>query len=271
MKRPEIYLRSPKHDDTKIAVPAHIAHLDSGFNGSIGSSKGDEYAVKKNIIELLGDDIPSTTLAQSSNFFSLTADAYEDYWRNHSIKLISGEEFSIEDEKQRLLEWFAPQAGEKYLDLGCSTGLYARTVALKEPESAVVALDFSLPMLKKAREKAASEKAEVFLLQANAENLPFFSGTFDGLIMGGSLNEFGDPAKALYEARRVIKSDGRMFIMYLLRAETIIGSAMQKLTGIGGINFWNKSESEQLFERTGFQIEKSLKLGIVHFCLLKPV
>lgn len=271
MKRPAIHLRSPKHDDSKILVPEHIAHLDSGFNGSIGSSKGDEYVVKKNIIELLGDDIPSTTLAQSSNFFSLTADAYEDYWRNSSIKLISGEEFSIEDEKQRLLDWLEPKSGEKLLDLGCSTALYARTVALAVPDTAVVALDFSLPMLKKAREKSASEGAEVFLLQANAENLPFFSGTFDGLMMGGSLNEFGDPVKALYEARRVLKSDGRMFIMYLLRAETILGGAMQKLSGLGGINFWSKSESEQLFERTGFQIEKSLKLGIVHFCLLKPV
>jgi len=271
MKRPEIHFRSPKFDDSKIAVPAHIAHLDSGFNGSIGSSKGDEYMVKKNLIELLGDDLPTTTLAQSSNFLGLTAEAYEDYWRNHSIKLISGQEFSIGDEKKRLLDWFVPKAGEKYLDVGCSTGLYARTIALNEPGAAVVALDFSVPMLKKAREKAATEGAEIYLVQADAENLPFFSGTFDGLVMGGSLNEFGDPVKALYEARRVLKSDGRMFIMYLLKAETILGGAMQKLSGIGGIKFWDASESERLFERTGFQVEKSLKLGIVHFCLLKPV
>jgi len=270
MKRPDIHLRSPRHDDSKIALNPQIAQLDSGFNGSVSSSKGDEYAVRKNIIELLGVDVPNTTLAQSTNFFSLTADAYEDYWRNHSIKLISGEAFSIEDEKHRLIDWFEPISGEKYLDIGCSTALYARTVALAAPGSTVVALDFSLPMLKKAREKSAAEHADLYLLQANAEQLPFFSGTFDGLLMGGSLNEFADPAKTLYEARRVIKADGRLFIMYLLKAESMFGSAMQKMSGMGGIHFWNPSESEQLFERTGFRTERSLRLGIVQFSLLKP-
>jgi SAM-dependent methyltransferase len=201
--------------------------------------------------------------------------AYEEKWRNedlqstlskarqsHSRALIA----TLESERKAVAKGSSEELAimkslsEEKLKLARETGSLNMRTRAQDAEDA-----------KKAREKAATEKAEVFLLQANAENLPFFSGTFDGLIMGGSLNEFGDPVKALYEARRVIKSDGRMFIMYLLRAETIIGSAMQKITGIGGINFWNKSESEQLFERTGFQIEKSLKLGIVHFCLLKPV
>ncbi|HAC16772.1 MAG TPA: class I SAM-dependent methyltransferase [Bacteroidetes bacterium] len=271
MKPPKITLRSPQFDDSKIELSPEISHLNQPFNGTIGSSKGDEYQVNKNIIELLGEDVPSTTIAQSSNFLSLTADAYEDYWRNYSIKLISGEEFSIEDEKLRISEWFQPKDGESYLDLGCSTALYARKVAKDAPKSSVVALDFSMAMLKKAREKALEEQTDLYLLQANAENLPFFSSTFDGITIGGTLNEFGDPVKALYEARRVLKSSGRMFVMYLLKADTIFGGAIQKVTGIGGIHFWNKSESEQLFERTGFKIEKSLKLGVVQFCLLKPV
>lgn len=271
MNRPDIILRSPMHDDMKIRLGHEISDLGSGFNGTIGTSKGDEYQVNKNIVELLADNLPPTTLAQSSNLLSLTADAYEDYWRNYSIKVISGEHFSIEDEKQRLLEWFSPRDGEKYIDLGCSTALYARTIANHAPGSAVVAIDLSLPMLNKARDKAKEEKTDLYLVQANAENLPFFSGSFDGAMIGGSLNEFGDPVKALYEARRVLKSDGRLFIMYLLKAETMFGSALQKMTGIGGIHFWNQTESVQLFERTGFEIERELRVGIVHFCLLRPV
>lgn len=271
MKPPKIILRSPKFDDSKIELNPEISHLGLPFNGSIGSSKGDEYEVNKNIIELLGMDIPPTTIAQSSNFLSLTADAYEDYWRNYSVKLISGEDFSIEDEKNRISEWFQPVDGESYLDLGCSTALYARKIAQEAPKSSVVALDFSMPMLKKAREKALEEQIDLYLLQANAENLPFFSATFDGITIGGTLNEFGDPVKALYEARRVLKSSGRMFVMYLLKSDTIFGGALQKMTGVGGIKFWDTTESDQLFERTGFEIEKSLKLGVVHFCLLRPV
>ena len=62
-----------------------------------------------------------------------------------------------------------------------------------------------------------------------------------------------------------------MFVMYLLKADTIFGGALQKMTGVAGIKFWDTTESDQLFERTGFEIEKSLKLGVVHFCLLRPV
>lgn len=147
MKPPKIILRSPKFDDSKIELNPEISHLGLPFNGSIGSSKGDEYEVNKNIIELLGMDIPPTTIAQSSNFLSLTADAYEDYWRNYSVKLISGEDFSIEDEKNRISEWFQPVDGESYLDLGCSTALYARKIAQEAPKSSVVAAHLSRGVL----------------------------------------------------------------------------------------------------------------------------
>lgn len=269
MKKSEIILRSPQHDDSKIKVGSEVANLSIPFNGTIGSPKGDEYPVTRNIIELLGKNLPSTTLAQNSNFIGFTADAYEEYWRNSSIKLISGEDFSIEDEKHRLISWFKPVAGELYLDLGCSTGLYARTLATKSPDSSIIALDFALPMLRKAREKSASENLDIYLLQANAEDLPFFSSTFDGITIGGTLNEFKDPVKALYEARRVLNKNGRMFVMYLLKADSIFGSSLQMLTGVGGISFWNLKESEELFNRTGFKVIKQDKVGIVSFCLLE--
>ena len=269
MTPPPIILRSPKFDEHKIPVPVEISQLATGFNGTLSSPGLDDYPVTKNIIQLIGSEYPKTTLAQDTNFISLTAENYEDLWRKNSIKAISGTDFSMEDEQRLLCEWLNPQKGDRILDLGTSTALYPRILAKHNPETHIVAIDLSMPMLRKAREKSIEDGANIYLVQTNAENLPFFAGSFDSVTCGGSLNEFRDPVKAMYEARRVLKKGGYLFMMYLMKADNFFGLALQKASSIGGISFWSEEESTQLFERAGFSIEKEEKHGIVHFVLLK--
>jgi len=77
-----------------------------------------------------------------------------------------------------------------------------------------------------------------------------------------------DPAKALYECRRVLKPGGTFFVMYLLKAETWAGRLLQKSAEVGGIQFWSLSEADALFERCGFEVKRRSTLGIVDFVLL---
>ena len=72
-------------------------------------------------------------------------------------------------------------------------------------------------MLQKAREKAVTEKINLFLIQANAQQIPFFNDTFDIVAMGGTLNEVSNTIQVLTEIRRVLRPNGRFFIMYLLK------------------------------------------------------
>ena len=169
------------------------------------------------------------------------------------------------DEQNLLCDWLDPRAGDVIADLGTSTGLYPRTLYRHQPECHPIAIDLSLPMLQEARQRAIKEGCELTLLQANAEELPFFAGSLDALSCGGSLNEFYDPQKALYEARRVLKKDGRFFMMYLLEAETLAGRLLQKASSLGGIKFWSRDASFHLITRSGFHIEKEKQLGIVQF------
>src|SRR5699024_1594993 len=145
------------------------------------------------------------SLAQSSNHWKISAKLYENIWRNRSLSIFSGQSFPISQEKQLLNEWMLPQPGKNYLDVGCATALYARTLRQSTPDCNVVALDASRQMLQKAREKAQEDYANIYLLRADARYMPFFGATFDGLMMGGTLNELTDPLKVLYECRRVIK------------------------------------------------------------------
>ncbi len=265
----DLQVRSPKHDRESIEIPVRASQLATPFNGTIASPMGDEYPVTNNIINLLTDQ-QSYTLAQSTNHWKLTAAVYEDLWRKRSLSMLTGEEFPIAQEQELLAEWMRPLPGKAYLDVGCSTALYARTLKKQEPKSCQVALDFSEVMLEKARFKAEAEGLDLFLICADARNMPFFAGTFDGLSMGGTLNELSDEMKVLYECRRVLKKDGVFFMMHLIQSGSWYGRLMQTSAEWSGLQFWTVEESNDLFRKAGFTVADQFTKGIVCFTKLHP-
>ena len=264
-------LRSPKHEKSGIEIPDEAARLDRPFNGTVCSNRGDEYQVRNNIVDLLEETPASMTWAQSSNHWKLTAALYEDIWRKRSLSILTGEEFPIDKEQDLLIDWLNPRPGKLYLDIGCSTALYARLVKKAQPGARVVALDFSIRMLEEARIKSEADQVDLFLIRADARDLPFYGNTFDGLMMGGTLNELSDPLKVLYEARRVIRGEGTFFMMHLVKAGAWYTRLLQDSAGFGGLAFLTVDESNALFERAGFSIEDQFTRGIVCFSKLAPV
>lgn len=272
---PNIYIkkmqfRSPKYEQASIAIPSEAADVSKAFNGTVCSNKGDEYVINNNIIDFLGDEAPAMSWAQSSNHWKLTASIYEDIWRKRSLSILTGEEFPIKKEQKLLIEWLNPQPNKRYLDVGCSTALYGREVKKSQPECDLVALDFSTQMLQEARLKAEADQVDLFLLRADARHMPFFGATFDGLMMGGTLNELTDPLKVLYESRRVLKKDGVFFIMHLVKADAWYARLLQDSVEFSGLKFWTIDESNQLFERAGFRVADQFTKGIVCFSKLLP-
>lgn len=265
-----IEIRSPLNEKSAITLPPAVSDLQKAFSGTICSDQGDEYTIRNNIVELPGE-VKDYTLAQSTNHWSLTAKLYEDLWRKRSLSILTGEPFPVEKERELLIEWTGPLPGGKYLDVGCSTALYARALKKACPESDVVALDFSSAMLEEARLKAEAELADIYLILADAREMPFFSKTFDGVVMGGTLNELTDPLKVLFECRRVIKPGGNMFMMHLVKSPGWLGRMMQESAGLGGIKFWSVNESNELFKRAGFSVQDQFTKGIVCFTKLLPV
>jgi len=61
----------------------------------------------------------------------------------------------------------------------------------------------------------------------NARTQPFFSEQVDAIVCGGTLKWFSEVRKVLYECKRVLKPDGRYFLMHLLEAETWWGKGLQ--------------------------------------------
>lgn len=211
------------------------------------------------------------TAAQLSNFLLPTALVYEDLWRKRSLRILSRGPFPIQEEKDLLTDWLTEWRSGSFLDIGCSTALYARTLASAFPEAEVTAVDFSLPMLKQAEKKAKQEGVPINLHRADAIDLPFDSDSFDAICMGGTLNELGpDTERVLAECSRMLRPIGAFFVMYLLQAETFVGRGLQGFLKGGGLRFWSRVETLALFEASGFDEARFFSQGVVAFSLLLP-
>jgi len=263
-------IRSPEDERSPIVISDEAADLNKLLNGTVCSRQGDEYEIRENIIDLLTDEPEPLTWVQSTNHWGLTAALYEEVWRERSLSILTGKDFPVEEEQKLFVKWLNMQPGDQYLDIGCSTGLYGRFIKSQLSDCVMVSLDFSSAMLKEARKRAAANNSSQYLLRADARHLPFFSATFDGLTMGGTLNELKDPLKVLYEARRIIKKEGVFYMMHLLKADTWYAKMLQNTTTLSGLSFWSIEESNHLFDRAGFKVTKQFDSGMVCFTRLVP-
>ena len=106
-------------------------------------------------------------------------------------------------------------AGEVALDVGVGTGDLALGVLAASDHSArVVGIDLSPLMLDAARRRAGPRAKERFApLLATAERLPFADGTFERVMAGFAVRNFGDLSHGLREMRRVLRAGGRAVIL----------------------------------------------------------
>jgi SAM-dependent methyltransferase len=211
---------------------------------------------------------PSVPLAQSSNFWPLTAHLYEPWWRKRSISLLTNGEFSVERELELMLEWLQPRPHQRILDAACSAGLYARTL-LKHQSLELHAVDFSLSFLQKAKIYAERDNVPMTLVQADVIDLPYQDAVFDSIVCGGSLNEFLDLPKTLAEFARVLKPGGKMWQMYLSQADTLGGKMIQALLRLPGIRFIDPKQLETQTSKVGLILVKAQYRKRVAIALFK--
>jgi ubiquinone/menaquinone biosynthesis C-methylase UbiE len=113
-----------------------------------------------------------------------------------------------------LLEYAAPQPGERVLDVACGTGSVARHVApLVGAAGQVVGLDSSPAMLAVARAlPPAPTGATIAWQEGDAIRLDLPDEAFDLVLCQQGLQFFPDRAAALREMRRVLAAGGRVVI-----------------------------------------------------------
>jgi ubiquinone/menaquinone biosynthesis C-methylase UbiE len=183
-----------------------------------------------------------------------------------SLSLLTGETFTNDQELEIIADLVRLDRGGLYLDLGCSAGLYTRSLAAKlGSKGDVVGIDISPSMLKEAARRARKIRTAPSLVRADAENLPFADASFDGAVCGGSLNEFGDPARTLRERRRVLVPGGRVAIMGIRKARSARGRRLQRFLSTGGVRFFEPEEVTSLLAHAGLEPGPIKTKGAVFF------
>jgi ubiquinone/menaquinone biosynthesis C-methylase UbiE len=116
-----------------------------------------------------------------------------------------------EEVEAAMARLIGPQAGDFYLDLGTGTG---RMLELFAPLAGhAIGIDQSREMLAVARAKLDAEGLNrVQVRQGDMLALPYGDGVADLVTIHQVLHFLDDPARALYEAARVLKPGGRLLI-----------------------------------------------------------
>lgn len=104
------------------------------------------------------------------------------------------------------LDWLAPAAGARWLDVGCGNGAFTELIFERAAPGSVKGIDPSEPQLAYARKRFSSRPAE--FAKADAMALPFPDDSFDAAVMPLVIFFVPEPAKGVAEMVRVTAPGG---------------------------------------------------------------
>ena len=110
--------------------------------------------------------------------------------------------------------------GGRILDAGCGSGATAIVPAQEFPQSEVVGIDLSEPLLRLATQaaQAAGLDGRVRFETGDAEHIPYEEDSFDVVLNLNLVHIVEHPIQMLDEIERILVPDGALFIVDLRRS-----------------------------------------------------
>ena len=154
-------------------------------------------------------------------------------------------------------------AAGRVLEAGAGTGL---NIAFYPPGARVTATDLSGEMMKRARERAREQNADVTFEEADLCKLPFADRTFDTAVATFVFCAVPDPLTCLRELARVVKPAGRILLLDHVRIDRpLIGAIMDRLNPatvlLAGEHINHRMDA--FVRAAGFEVMESRKLGMM--------
>jgi len=118
-------------------------------------------------------------------------------------------------EKAAVFSLVPEMQGRLVLEVGCGTGKFSS--ALSSWGAEVVGLDYSGPMLARAKGQARRQGLAITWVRGLASGLPFADGSFDGVMCILALDFMTERERALQEMVRVLRPGGFLSIAMLNR------------------------------------------------------
>ena len=137
--------------------------------------------------------------------------------------------------KDAMMDWLAPRAGQKLLDVAGGTGDISFRFLNRAGSGHATVLDLTEQMLIEGRKRAEAEKMAASLdwVVGDAMALPFEDNTFDTYTISFGIRNVTRPQEALNEAFRVLRPGGRLMV---LEFSQIPNDMMQKVYDLYSFN-----------------------------------
>ncbi|PIS38664.1 MAG: hypothetical protein COT34_02435 [Candidatus Nealsonbacteria bacterium CG08_land_8_20_14_0_20_43_11] len=112
-----------------------------------------------------------------------------------------------------VLDPFSKEKGQKILDAGCGEGYLCRKLAKRGQQ--MFGLDFNLQLIKAAKQLETEKPLGIKYFVADIRKTGFPASFFDGIISHQTIHEIENPEKALREFYRLLKSGGKLIVLFL--------------------------------------------------------
>ncbi|MBC7163807.1 MAG: bifunctional demethylmenaquinone methyltransferase/2-methoxy-6-polyprenyl-1,4-benzoquinol methylase UbiE [Roseovarius sp.] len=137
--------------------------------------------------------------------------------------------------KDAMMDWLAPRAGQRLLDVAGGTGDIAFRFLRRAGRGHATVLDLTEPMLVEGRKRAEAAALADSLdwVVGDAMALPFEDASFDVYTISFGIRNVTRPREALDEAFRVLRPGGRLMVLEFSR---IPNELMQKVYDLYSFN-----------------------------------
>ena len=156
-----------------------------------------------------------------------------------------------------VLDWLAPEAGERILDLGCGDGQLSKRIVAAG--ASVAGLDSSPQMA------AAAQSLGIDAIVGDAEALPFESQSFDAVFSNAALHWVRDHDAMLSGVKRVLRPGGRFVAEFggfgnIAAIRVAMRTAIERFGFDGSKDDVNYYPTAQIYtrrlEQHGFTVER---------------
>lgn len=153
-------------------------------------------------------------------------------------------------------------SGNTILEAGIGTG----SNILYYPEGKnIYGIDFSPKMVEIAKDKAKKYGKDVDIRVMDIENLEFNDNTFDAIVTSCVFCSVPDPIKGLKELKRVLKNDGKLFMLEHVRSKKLILGTLMDILNPLTVNTWGANINRDTVKNlkiSGFKILKEENLAL---------
>ena len=116
-------------------------------------------------------------------------------------------------------------------DIAAGTGDLSIALARRMPAATVTGIDLSEEMLAIGREKIRNSSLadRITLMQGDGEKVPFANESFDAVTIAFGIRNFSDRQAGLREALRILRKNGRLYILEFSMPQNKIFAPLYKL------------------------------------------